>query len=291
LGSKTPKDTAHEICSIGEKKATHNFFNLLILSVMAGAYIGFGAQFLISFTFDAAKYVGAGMARFLGASVFCTGLFMILMTGAELFTGNSLMTVGLFNGKIKLSSLLRNWTIVYLGNFVGAALMAGFIFYSGAWKANENAPGIFALNMAITKVQIPFWIALVKGIGANWLVCMAVWLWVSSDRVIDKIIGMYLPIVAFVVMGFEHSIANMFLLPMGLLLKSVVSTSGAVQLTISSVIFNNLIPVTIGNIIGGVVFMAIPYWYVYIRNHQEQQVSDGQWLVNKVRVVRDKLTA
>ena len=272
MSYKGPTDIAREIVKIGKKKARLPASSMAILSILAGIYIAIAGQAMITVTHDAAGSVGTGLARLLGGSVFSLGLILVVLAGAELFTGNSLMVVGWLERKLNLKALAKNWSIVYIGNLIGSILIVYLVFFSGIWMINGGAVGKYALSIAVSKADLGFWSALVRGIGANWLVCVAVWLAISGGTTRDKILGIYFPITAFVLLGFEHSIANMFFLPMGLLLKGVVSVPGASSLTLSTAIFNNIIPVTIGNIIGGVLFVAVPYWMVYLKNHNKQQV-------------------
>ncbi|KKN29717.1 hypothetical protein LCGC14_0841350 [marine sediment metagenome] len=272
MSNKGPTDIAREIVKIGKKKARLPASSMAILSILAGIYIAIAGQAMITVTHDAAGSVGTGLARLLGGSVFSLGLILVVLAGAELFTGNSLMVVGWLERKLNLKALAKNWSIVYIGNLIGSILIVYLVFFSGIWMINGGAVGKYALSIAVSKADLGFWSALVRGIGANWLVCVAIWLAISGGTTRDKILGIYFPITAFVLLGFEHSIANMFFLPMGLLLKGVVSVPGASSLTLSTAIFNNIIPVTIGNIIGGVLFVAVPYWMVYLKNHNKQQV-------------------
>ena len=274
MSYKGPLDIAREIVNIGKKKAHLPFSSVAILSVLAGIYIAIAGQVMITVTHDAAGSVANGLVRLLGGSVFSLGLILVILAGAELFTGNSLMVVGWLERKLNFKAMAKNWTIVYIGNLIGSLLIVYLVFFSGIWTLNGAAIGKYTLSLAVSKANLDFWTALIRGIGANWLVCVAVWLSISGGTTMDKILGIYFPIMAFVLLGFEHSIANMFFLPMGLLLKSVISVPGSSSLTLSSAIFNNLIPVTIGNIIGGVLFVAIPYWMVYIRNHNKQALLD-----------------
>ncbi len=266
MSFRAPAEIAKEIATVGTKKAKMSFSNTLILAIFAGFYLAFAGQLMIVVTHDGLANFGAGIMRFIGGSAFSLGLILIVLAGAELFTGNSLLTVGLLEKKFDLKALSRNWAIVYLGNFIGSILIVVLIYYSGLWQLASNAVGIKALNIAVSKVKLDFWTAMLRGIGANWLVCVAIWLAISGRSGIEKILGIYFPIMAFVVLGFEHSIANMFFIPMGLFLKGSLSVAGVSQLTVSSMFLNNLIPVTIGNIIGGVAFVAFPYWFVYLRN-------------------------
>lgn len=268
MSYKGPSEVVKDLTAIGMRKSNLSTTNTLILSVLAGIYIAVAGQAMIMVTFDTGS-IGAGLTRFVAGTVFSLGLILVILGGAELFTGNTLMSVCCFTGIMKAKMMLRNWSLVYFGNFVGSILIVLLVYYSGVWQTGDNAVGKYALKIAISKVQLDFWTALLRGIGANWLVCVAVWLALSGSSTMDKVLGIYFPIVAFIILGFEHSIANMYFLPMGIFLKQSLAQPGMADLTISSAVFNNLIPVTIGNVIGGVFFVALPYWFVYMRNRDE----------------------
>lgn len=195
----------------------------------------------------------------------------MILGGAELFTGNNLLVMPLFSKKIKFRRVARNWGIVYLGNFAGSLLLVGLIYISGYWKLNGSLVGASALETAVTKVNLSFLESFIRGILANWLVCLAVWLSLAARDLIGKVIGIAFPIAAFVAMGFEHSVANMYFIPLGLLLMgegSVLAAAGGIDisnLNWGTFFVNNLLPVTLGNIIGGVFFVGFLYWFAYRR--------------------------
>jgi len=228
-----------------------------------------------------------GLAQFVGGSVFTVGLMLVVIGGAELFTGNNLIVIPcLSKGKKRadlettsIAGLARNWGVVYVGNFVGALLLAFLVFGSGLYTMGGNQLGAKALAIANAKVQLPFAQALFRGILCNWLVCLAIWLSASADDTIGKILAIYFPIMAFVAMGFEHSVANMFLIPMGILLKGVTPVVAKVSADLSNLtwegfLINNLVPVTIGNIIGGAFFVGTLYWYIYIKDMQASRPTE-----------------
>ena len=201
---------------------------------------------------------------------------LVLLGGAELFTGNNLLVVPLFSHRIKLKRLLRNWSIVYIGNFVGALLLVFLVYLSGYWKINSSKVGITAINIATAKTNLSFVEAFIRGILCNWLVCLAVWLSLASKEFIGKIFGILFPIMAFVAMGFEHSIANMYFIPLGLLLSNLnplVTSIEVSNLTWSSFFINNLLPVTLGNIVGGSFFVGFLYWFAYRRKDKMTERS------------------
>lgn len=266
---RSPKEIAEESCNIGMAKSQLKTTKTFILAVLAGAYIGFGGHLAITVTQDLSKYLGVGFAQFMGGAVFSVGLMLVVIGGAELFTGNNLIIIAYLSRKVKLKDLLRNWITVYLGNFVGSVLLAMLIFSSRLYTMGGYALGIKALTIANAKVNLDFVSAVSLGILCNWLVCMAVWLAVASDDVTSKIFSCFFPIMAFVASGFEHCVANMFFIPYGLLLKEIpnlaaLSGLNLGNLTWASFIFSNLLPVTIGNFIGGTFFVGTLYCYVYL---------------------------
>ncbi len=269
---KTPAAIAEVLTeTVGVAKTKAGALRLTILGIFAGVYIGFGAQLAIMVTHDMAGFLGVGMAKLIGGAVFSVGLMLVVIAGAELFTGNNLIALSVLGGKAKTSGLLRNWTIVYFANFAGSLLLVLLMYWSGLWKTNGDLVGAKALSIANAKVNLTFLQAFARGILCNWLVCLAVWMAVSARTVVGKIWAIFFPIMAFVSSGFEHSVANMFFTPMGLALKgqaAVVTAAGLVdklsQLTIGGLVMN-LIPVTLGNIVGGAFFVATLYWAVYVR--------------------------
>jgi len=271
-GFMSPKEVAESIVGISNKKSKLRILPMLILGMMAGVYIGFGAQLCTMVTHDMSKYFGVGFAKFMGGSVFSVGLMLVVIAGAELFTGNCLMLIGPLTRNISIKGMLRNWFFVYLANFAGSLLLVIIMYYSGLWKVGNLGVGVAALKIAAGKTSIPFTEAFFRGIGCNWLVCLAVWLAVAGKDSISKIFGIYFPIMAFVASGFEHSIANMYFIPIGLFLKgnvNLVNAAGIAEtinnLTWSNFIIRNLVPVTLGNIIGGAFFVAGAYYLVYLR--------------------------
>jgi len=274
--AKPPAEVAESVArKVGVGKATASWFNLMILGVLAGVYIGFGAALATLIAHDSAQYLGVGMSKFFTGAVFSVGLMLVVIAGAELFTGNNLIMASVLGGHTRLSKVFRNWGIVYAANFAGSVLLAGIMYGTGLWKANNLAIGVQALGIANAKVNLTFWAALFRAIGCNWLVCLAVWMALSAREVAGKIFAIFFPIMAFVALGFEHSVANMYFIPMGLFLKNTaVAAQAGLDLTNltwwGGFIVRNLIPVTIGNIIGGSGFVAFLYWSVYQRKAQRE---------------------
>jgi len=264
----------------GHKKATTNFLSLFLLAILAGAFISLGGVFYTSTTTGIISQVGFGIKQLLGGLAFSLGLILVVVSGAELFTGNTLIVSGFLSKKVTAKQLFYNWSVVYIGNFVGS-LITLFIIYMckqhlAGDPATDSFVGISAMKIASAKCGNSFFTAMFKGIMCNALVCLAVWMCLSAKTITDKILAIIPPIAAFVAMGFEHSVANMFLIPFGLLIKLLSKGSGSElpevfnttavkldNLTIENMITSNLIPVTIGNIIGGVLFVGIIYWVIY----------------------------
>ncbi len=276
VSCKNPATIADTLTrSVCVAKTQASVLKLTILGIFAGVYIGFGAQLAIMVTHDMAAFLGVGMAKLIGGAVFSVGLMLVVIAGAELFTGNNLIFLSVLDRQVRVSRLLRNWTIVYFANFVGSLLLVLLMYWSGLWKTDGGLVGAKALAIANSKVNLSFLQGFARGILCNWLVCLAVWMAVSARTVVGKVWAIFFPIMAFVASGFEHSVANMFFIPMGLALKgqtAIVTAAGLAdklsQLTIGGMVMN-LIPVTLGNIVGGAFFVATLYWIVYLRDEKK----------------------
>ncbi len=236
-----------------------------VLAMLAGVFIAFGATYFLVFLGDSAVPFAA--QRMVGGICFSLGLVLVLCCGAELFTGNMLMVTGLASKKIKPDGLVRNWVIVWLGNLVGSLIVVALIYWCGVGAMNGGAVGDAMVSVAVGKVTPDWLVLMAKGIMCNVMVCLAVWIGFSARTVVDKVLGIMLPISFFVAAGFEHCVANMFFLPTGLLMKSAgfgaaVANAGALDVT---AILYNLSAATVGNIIGGVL-VGLAYWFVYARN-------------------------
>jgi formate/nitrite transporter len=258
----------------GVRKAALSFLSLFALAVLAGAFVGLGAMFATTIA-AASAALPYGVARLLFGLVFCLGLILVVIGGAELFTGNNLIVMAWASRKISTWALLRNWLIVYLGNFVGALGTAGLVFLGKQYAAGGGSVGAAALTIAVGKVNLGFVQALALGVLCNVLVCLAIWLTYSARSVADKILAIIFPISAFAAAGFEHSIANMYFIPYALLIKTfdpafaVAKKIDLSSLTWGSFLMKNLLPVTIGNILGGAVLVAAMYWFIYLRKSNE----------------------
>lgn len=268
-----PAEMAQRAEQVGVRKAEMATLNLFALAVLAGAFIALGAIFATTVAAGAAGVVPYGVSRLLVGFAFCLGLILVIVGGAELFTGNNLIVMAWASRKVSTFSLLHNWGVVYVGNLVGALGTAILLFASKQYLFGAGSVGNTALGIANAKVQFGFVQAITLGILCNALVCLAVWLTFSARSTVDKIAAIIFPITAFVAAGFEHSIANMYYIPIALLIKTFdpafTSASGLDLSTLTWIAFvvNNLLPVTIGNIIGGVVLVAAVYWVVFL--HQQ----------------------
>jgi formate/nitrite transporter len=251
-------------------KARLDTASVLMLSVLAGAFISLGGIFSTTVTAGAGDTLPYGLVRLMAGLTFCLGLILVVLAGAELFTGNTLIVMAWASGKVSTRSLLRNWVLVYAGNLAGSIATAIVMLLTQQYMFGGGSVGRTALIIANAKSDLDFGQALVLGMMCNALVCLAVWLTIGARTTTDKIMAIVFPITAFVAAGFEHSVANMYFIPIGLLIKAFdpafVSALGLdlPALTLGG-FANNLIPVTIGNIIGGGVMVAAVYWFVYIR--------------------------
>jgi formate/nitrite transporter len=285
-----PAEMATRAEYIGVRKAEAPMLQMFTLAILAGAFISLGAIFATTVSAGSMAITNAadgsaafstglpyGFTRLLAGLVFCLGLILVVVGGAELFTGNNLIVMAWASGKVTTRALLRNWVIVYLGNFVGAFGTAVMMFFTRQYTFGKDAIGITALNTGVNKCSLDFVQALALGILCNALVCMAVWMTFSARSTIDKIAAIIFPITAFVAAGFEHSIANMYFIPYALMIKMFdgeymgrvgEKIANLDKLTWGNFINNNLVPVTIGNIIGGAVLVAAVYWSVFLRNKE-----------------------
>lgn len=257
----TPTETIGAIVLNGKRVMTQCRRRTFLLALLAGFYIAFGAQLSTVVTQDSAAFVGMGLSRLLGGAVFSVGLMLVVICGAELFTGNSLLVSSALDGEISWGKLAENWGLVLLGNLVGSLFMAWLLFESRLWQNGTVAKQ--ALTIASAKCQLPFWEAFVRGVLCNWLVCLAVFMAAASRDVTGKLLSCLVPIMTFVASGFEHSVANMYFIPAGLLLKTQLGIQEP-GLNWEAFLAGNLLPVTLGNIVGGVVFVAGVYWYVHL---------------------------
>jgi formate transporter len=291
-----PPKMASRMEDVGVTKAGLRSDTMFALAILAGAFIACGAIFATLVTTGLASAgMGFGLVKLLGGLVFCLGLIAVVVAGAELFTGNNLIVMAFASGRITLGQLLRNWVIVYAGNLAGSILTALVMLATKQYMFSNGAVGTNALGIASAKCSLGFVQAIALGIMCNALVCLAVWLCSSARSTTDKILAILFPITAFVAAGFEHSVANMYFIPMGLLIKSFagggfweVAGKAAADygsLTWGAFFVKNLLPVTIGNIIGGVGFVGLVYWFIYLRPQKVVEIPKEAAL--KVLVVDD----
>jgi len=267
LSALTTGEILEKVSDSGIAKAEGKTLRLLIWALLAGAYIAFGAQASQMVSFNLlADPDSLGVGRLVSAAVFPVGLMMVVLCGAELFTGNCLMIIGVLDRKIRISGMLRNWVLVYLGNFLGALLVVALMKSTGLWETGSGLLGASVIKTAQAKVQLSFGQAFVRGILCNWLVCLAVWMSTGARETVSKIFAIWFCIGLFVISGFEHSIANMYFIPAGI---AAAADSGLAQLagcdvsvlTVGNFLVKNLLPVTLGNILGGGLFVGMVYWF------------------------------
>lgn len=263
----TPKEIAETFDGISENKANNSMVNLLILGIFGGMFIALGGFASQTMTFSIPNI---GLAKFASGAIFPVGLMLVIIAGAELFTGNNLMIIGFMNKKISLYQLLRNWIIVYISNFIGGAIFALLISKSGLLDTGAGLLGATAIKTAIAKVSLPFGHALIRGIFCNIMVVLAVWMATGAKDIVGKVFAIWFPVMLFVLSGFEHCVANMYYIPIAIFAKTNPTYFQAGKISVEALdklnpmgLIANLIPVTIGNITGGALVVGLSYWYVY----------------------------
>ncbi|TMM13393.1 MAG: formate transporter FocA [Actinobacteria bacterium] len=272
LDALAPVEVARKAEDVGMAKAGMSAANTFALGVLAGAFIAMGAIFATTVTAGGAT-MPYGVSRLLAGLTFSLGLILVVVAGAELFTGNNLIVMAWASRRVSTMRLLRNWALVYVGNFTGAIATVGLLLVAKQYTFGKGAIGEQAIAIATGKVNLGWTQAIALGAFCNALVCLAVWLAYSARTTADKILAIVPPIAAFVAAGFEHSVANMFFIPMALLIKTdhafvashTMPATGMGHLTWTHFLLANLIPVTIGNIIGGALMVGAVYWFVYLR--------------------------
>jgi formate transporter FocA len=275
-----PPEMARRAEEIGARKADLDAFSTLALAVLAGAFIALGAAFATTVS-SAATALPFGVTRVLAGLAFSLGLILVVVAGAELFTGNNLIVMAWASRRVSTRSLLRNWILVYIGNFAGALATAAIVFVAGQYRFGGGEVGRTALAVADGKVGLDFVQAVALGAMCNALVCLAVWLTYSARSTADRILSIVPPITAFVALGFEHSVANMYFIPLGLLIRGGApdafwtaigsSPDAHAGLTWTNFLVDNLLPVTIGNVVGGGVMVAGVYWLIYLRGSRQRR--------------------
>lgn len=258
-----PAEVASILNEGGVGKAKRGTLDLILLGLLAGGYVAIAGLVSLVIGHDAPQYLGVGVARFLIGTVFTLGLALVLLAGAELFTGNCLLSMPLLDRKITWGQMLRNWMLVYGSNFLGSVLLAAIATAAAVGTMNGGALGSYAAKVAEGKLSLSFSVVFFRGILANWLVCLAVWIAAGAKDFASKILGMYLPIMGFVAANLEHSIANMFFVPYGLMQQGDFDLAHLAEFA-----WKNLLPSTLGNIIGGSILVGAFYWWLYLRKRK-----------------------
>ena len=279
-----PSEMAERAEHVGVTKANLPAGTMFLLAVLAGAFIALGSVFSTTVVAGSGNQFPFGVTKLLGGLTFSLGLILVVVAGAELFTGNNLKVMAVASGKVSFGTLLRGWSIVYVGNFVGSVATAAIVFIAGQYGHGNGAVGTKALEIASAKCQLGFVQAIALGVLCNALVCLAIWLCYSARSTTDKILSIIFPITAFVAAGFEHCVANMYMIPFGIFIKNhapesfwemTVQTPGAfAAISWNNFLFANLIPVTIGNVFGGSVMVGLVYWFIYLRK-RKKTVEEG----------------
>lgn len=261
----SPKQIAEKVDNIGVTKARLPLLSMVMLGVLAGAFIGLGALYFVLIKSDA--NLGFGTSQMLGGLAFSLGLLLVVVAGAELFTGNNLLAMAWADNKITTTELLRNWLVVACSNFIGAAGLAVLVYVSGHTELNHGVIAERYLQIAQAKCSLPFWTAFFRGVLCNILVCMAIWMAMAGRSVVDKAVAIVFPISAFVAAGFEHSIANIFFIPLAMCIKAFSGTAAATATDAVGWLgfIGNLIPVILGNLVGGSVLVGLVYYVIYLR--------------------------
>ena len=267
----SPKEVAQNYIATGTAKTKYTTSKMLLLGILAGMFIALAG---VGATIAPATIASASLAKLVGAAVFPVGLAMVLIAGSELFTGNCLIIIPVMQKEVKLQAMFKNWFFVYVGNFIGGILIAVLTVYSGTFSLFSDAAAAAVIKTAVSKLSLTFSDALLRGILCNFLVCVGVWMSFAAKDIVGKIAALFLPIMLFVLCGYEHSVANMYFIPAGLFasnnasyMSAYITAAGAGHLdtlTWGALFVKNLIPVTLGNIIGGTVLVGMAYWFIYL---------------------------
>ncbi len=275
-GYLTPAEISAVTVEVGVKKATTPYLNQFLLGILAGAFIAFAAEGSNMGAFnlfaDPQMY---GLGKFVAGVIFPTGLMLVVLAGGELFTGNTLISMAVIQRRVSFQAMMINWFFVYVGNLVGSLLIAYMMVRSGLFNSGDSVLGGVTIKIAAYKTNLDFTAAFYLGIMCNWLVCLAVWLAYGAKDMAGKILGIFFPICLFITSGFEHSVANMYYIPAGILAKSNPAWAEASHLSAEKLdalnwtsFIGNLVPVTLGNIVGGAVFVGGFYLFVYLRGNK-----------------------
>lgn len=275
----SPDEIARKVTQLGASKVQTNIVSTSALAVLAGFFIGLGG--ILAGTIAVGSELGPGPTRLLTGIGLTMSLFMVVITGAELFTGNTMMLMGLVSRHISLRELGGNWSLVYIGNLAGALLVVLLVYFSRWWTQLDYAFAETAVNTAHAKVNLSFEVIFVRGILANVLVCLAIWLAMAGRTLVDKLLGIALPVCTFIAAGFEHSIANMYFVPLGVLLAHDADVLTNLGLTAEYTAkmtplwaIHNIVAATLGNIIGGGVIVGLAHWFVHLRDQEAETAVD-----------------
>jgi formate/nitrite transporter len=256
----SPAEILEKWIAAGKAKANNTVGKLFLLAIFAGAFIAIAG---VAATVASASIETPSVAKLVGACVFPGGLAMCLLAGSELFTGNTLILIPVLHKEVSIAGMLKNWVVVFIGNFVGSVLIALAVNYAGTLGLFNNAVAQSAVNTAAAKVTLSFSDAFIRGILCNFLVCIAVWIASGAQSAGGKLAGLFFPIMIFVLSGYEHSIANMYYIPSGLFAQNLYAVTANETLTWGAFLLNNLLPVTLGNILGGGVIVGAVYTFAY----------------------------
>lgn len=274
----TPFEITKATIEAGIKKVGLPYRNMFILGILAGVFIAFASEGSNMAAFNLlSKPETFGLGRALAGAIFGTGLMLVVIAGGELFTGNTMIIAGVLDKKVTVAAMLKNWFFVYFGNLVGSVFLAYMMTQSGLFNSGAHGLGAITIKIAANKVSLSFMQAFYLGIMCNWLVCLAVWMATGAKDIVGKIMAIFFPIWLFITSGFEHSVANMYYIPAGIMAKGTQAWVDAAQaigvkpetlanLNWGSFFAKNLLPVTLGNIVGGGIFVGVVYWYVYLKN-------------------------
>ena len=266
----SPAEIANNYVTIGKGKVNLSISKMFVLSVLAGMFIALAG---VASSTASASIATPSVARLVSGVVFPSGLAMVLLAGSELFTGNTLIVISLLEKQVTWGGMLKNWVVVWIGNLVGSVLVSALCVYGNQVGLFGGALAVADISTAISKCSMPFGQAFLKGIGCNFLVCIAVWIGLAAKDVTGKVVGLFFPIMLFVVCGFEHSVANMYYISVGVLANGLDSFAAlaaqaglnAENLTWANMFWKNLLPVTLGNIVGGSLLVGLPYWFAYVK--------------------------
>lgn len=275
----TPDEITGAVVEMGVKKAGLKIEQSILLSIFAGVFVGFGAHASLT-VMQTLKGIDAGIMKFMGGAVFPVGLMLVILAGGELFTSNNLLTVAVLDRKLTIKKTLKNWIIVYFGNFAGSIILAVVLYYSGLYGSGDmlTPAGALAKDVAAHKVEFTFMEAFFRGIMCNILVVLAVWIVTGAQDVVSKIFACWFPVMLFVLSGFEHSIANMYYLTLGYLLNPLMDLTRAV--------FSNLIPATLGNIVGGALIVPFVYYFA-LHKPKNLKLVEKKRQHNKYFLIKD----